>query len=194
MPTIVFRHDEDQESAEILRGHCMPTYLNGECYAFATALHEGLGWPILGLMIGTEIRHAVVQDPEGFFHDARGRITEEELGSPFGLVPPYDIREVTVADLVREGEPDYVRAHSVRLARRLAEAIWPELPWKDSIAIRIASFADELEALCRRHQLWIRAPVPAAAPVIALGDGDESGYQLRRIAGGLTFTIERYFK
>lgn len=115
------------------------------------------------------------------------------MGRPFDLPPPYDLREVAVADLVREGEPDYTRAHSVHVARRFAEAIWPELPWKESFAKRVVAFADELEALCRKHKLWIRASVPATAPLIALGEDDEGGYQLRPTVDGMTFTIDRYF-
>ena len=193
MPTLILR-SEDPDEIETLRALCLSTYLDGECYAFATALHEGLGWPIIGLMHNGEIRHALVQDPEGLLHDVRGVIRKEaHVGQPFDLLPPYDLRQVTVADLVREGEPDYMRAHSVRMARRLAEAIWPELPWKESFAKRVVAFANEFETLCRKHGLWIRASVPASAPLIALGEDDEGGYQLRPTVDGMTFTIDRYF-
>lgn len=59
MPTITCR-SEDPEDVETLHALCLSTYLDGECYAFATALHEGLGWPIIGLMHNGEIRHALV--------------------------------------------------------------------------------------------------------------------------------------
>lgn len=196
MPAIIRTlYEEDTESTEALRDMCVQTFLDGECYAFATALHEGLGWPMIGLMDGDVIRHVAVQSPDGKLYDARGLIKEEEfgLGGPFGLRPPYDLRRVSVGDLVRTGEPSEFRARTVRRARMVAEAIWPELPWQDSFATRVTAFANELEALSRKHGLWIRSPVPAAAPVLAIGDDAEGGYKLRPTADGTTFTIDRYF-
>lgn len=196
MPTIISALlEEDSESHEILRDTCIRIFLDGECYAFAIALHKGLGWPMIGLMDGDVIRHVTVQRPDGKMHDARGFIKEEKfgLGCPFGLKPPYDLKEVTIDDLVRIGEPLEVRANTVRRARMIAEAIWPELPWLDNFATRVTAFANELEALSRKHGLWIRSPVPAAAPVLAIGDNDEGGYKLRPTVCGTTFTIDRYF-
>jgi hypothetical protein len=150
---------------------------------------------MIGLMDGKVICHVAVQDPNGNMYDARGPIKEAEfgLGGPFGLKPPYNLREVSAGDLVRPGEPPEARVRSVRRARGLAEAIWPELPWQDSLAARATAFADELEILSRKHKLWIRSPVPAAAPVLAMGGDDEGGYALHPTIDGITFTIDRYF-
>lgn len=194
MPTLVHTLKEDAAALDTLHDLCRYTFLDGECYAFATALSEGLGWPIVGLMNGTEIRHAAVRSPDGKLHDVRGFVSEEEFGHPFGFCPPYEMRELSVADLHRDGEPPEMRASSVRMARKMAEAIWPDLPWIGSLAERMSAFADEFEILCRKHRLWIQSPVPATAPVIAFGEDDEGGYELRPTADGITFTIDRYLR
>lgn len=194
MPTIIYTLcKEDPRSHETIRDLCIGIFLDGECYAFATALSVGLGWPMIGLMDGKVIRHVVVQDHDGNLHDARGLIKEEEfgLGGPFGLKPPYDLRKVSASDLVRDGESSEVRANTVRRARMMAETIWPELPWRNSFAARATAFADELETLSKKHGLWIRSPVPAAAPLLAISHDDEDGYTLRPTIDGITFTIDR---
>ncbi len=193
MPTIIHKIHPETIDWRILRDLCLSLYLDDECYAFATALHQGLDWPILGLMNGEEIRHAVVQDPDGVLHDARGPLTEEELGDPFAVFPPYDLRPITMDDLRRKGEPSIVREGSVRNARKLAEMLWPELPWIGSLAARVRAFADELEALSRKHKLWIRASVPAVPPIIADGDDAESGYLVNPVSSTLSFTIDRFY-
>ena len=40
-------HELNAESLDVLHQQCLAIYLDGECYAFATALHEGLGWPMM---------------------------------------------------------------------------------------------------------------------------------------------------
>lgn len=191
MPTRVKKIDE--ESSEILYGIVGSPYLDGECYAFATALHEGLGWQLVGLINGDEIRHAAVRSPEGVLYDVRGAVSEEEFGRPFSYTPPYQLREVDVKELYRSGESDEVRRLSVATARKLAETVWPELPWKDSAAKRSIAFCDELEALCRKHNLWIRAPYPGAKPILTTGGDDEGGYEICPTFDGAAFTIDRYF-
>lgn len=191
MPTRIEKLD--RESVEVLHNMSASVYLDGECYAFATALHEGLGWPIIGLMNGDEIRHVAVRGPDGIIYDVRGKVSEKEFGKPFGLSFPYELREVTVEELRRSDESDEVRHRSVAMARKMAEVIWPELPWKDSAAQRTRVFCDELEALCRKHHLWIRSPYPAAKPVLAIGEDDEGGYETCLTADGLMFTVDRYF-
>jgi hypothetical protein len=194
MPTITHTlRDIDPESIDVLHGMCVQIFLDGECYAFATALSEGLAWPMIGLMDGQVIRHVGVKSPEGNVYDARGHISEEVFANGFGLTPPYIVRTVIKEELGRVGESIEVRANSVRLARKLAEAIWPELPWKESLSSRVRAFADELETLSRKHGLWIRSAIPAAVPVIATGDTEEGGYKLLPTFDGCTFTIERYF-
>ena len=191
MPTRIEKLD--RESIEVLHDMSVSVYLDGECYAFAIALHEGLGWPIIGLMNGSEIRHAAVRSPDGRLHDVRGVVSEKEFGKPFGLSSLCRLREVTVKDLRRLGESEEVRRRSVAMARKMAEAMWPELPWKDSVVQRTRVFCDELEALCRKYRLWIRSPYPAAKPMLAVGQGDEGGYEICPTVDGLTFTVDRYF-
>lgn len=194
--TTRIRHliEGDEESHNILHDLCLSIFLDGECYAFATALHRGLDWPMIGLMNGDEVRHVAVQSPDGRLHDVRGYVSEEEFGQPFGLSYPCMLKVVTEDDLLRDGEHHEVRENTIRRAKKLSEAIWPELPWKDTFALRVSAFANELEALSRKHKLWIRSPVPASLPVIAIGDDDEGGYDLRPTFDGVTFTIDRYFK
>ena len=76
-------------------------------------------------------------------------------------------------------------------ARKMAEKIWPELPWIVSEAKRVSAFCDELEALCSKHGLWIRAPYPSSKPVLAIGEGDEAGYSVYPTDDGLSYTIDR---
>ena len=179
------------ESRSAIRNICLATYLDGECYAFATALHEGLGWQIVGLMQDNVIRHAIVKSPDGTLYDARGEVSEEELGKPFGISAPYDLRTVGISDLVREKELPQARDSSVATAKRFAEKLWPELPWKNPDSEKIRSFCDELEALCRRHKLWIRAPYPGAKPVLSVHAGDEAGYTAQPTDDGFGYIIDR---
>ena len=172
---------------------CLNMFLDGECYAFAIALHQGLGWPIIGLMEGNVIRHALIKQRDAL-RDARGTMVKEEalLGAPFGHKPPYDLQLITVADLT-ERRP--VAEMSIKLARRLAESIWPELPWKDSAESRATAFIDELEALSRKHGIWIRSPYATTRPLLAPSDNkDEGGYVLTFTNDGVAFTFDRYFK
>ncbi len=195
MPTIIHKLlEQDEESWEALHEECLTMYLDGACYAFATALHQGLGWPIVGLMNGEVIRHAAVQSPDGRLHDVRGFISEEQFGSPFGFAPPYTLRAISMDNLRRDEEPEEVRLNAVRRARRTAEILWPELPWQKSFTARVSAFADELEILSKKHGLWIRAAVPGARPLLAVSGYDEGGYELSPTHDGLTFTIDRYFR
>lgn len=176
---------------------CLGRYLDGSCYEFATALHRGLGWPMVGLMQKTSlgkpvIRHAAVRQPDGKLRDVRGEITVSEFGQPFQeLELPYVVREVTENDL-RDVRP--VAERAIDLASRLAEALWPELPWLSGQQKRYKEFADGLEELSRRTGVWIRSQVPACPPVLADAFGEEDGYVLEQTAEGLGFTIDRSFR
>lgn len=181
---------EDPEAYEMLHALCTGMYLGGECYAFAAALHEGLGWPIIGLMAGDVLRHAAVRSPDGRLIDARGFILEEEFGTPFGITPPYHLTEVCRIDL-REGETEKGRASSTLRARRYAEILFPELPWKDSLLQRAAAFLAELEAISQKYGLWLRPATPAGQPILYERYGDESGYEIRPTHNGFGFTLDR---
>jgi len=174
---------------EIIRG-IIAGFLKGECYAFVIALHRDLGWPMIGLMKKEEVRHAAVQDPEGNFWDARGQVSENEFGEPFGLRPPYDLRVVTEADLLAIHP---VFAMSIQRASKTAQSLWPELPWKpDALKCRVQTFAEELEVLSRKHGFWIRSFCPTRPAIIAEGDGEEKGYELGLTLDG-NYTINRSF-
>lgn len=163
--------------------------LDGECYALAIALSRGLGLPIIGLMQGDVIRHAVIRNPDGTFWDARGAVSEKNLGHPFGISPPYDLKLISEEDLFAVKPITQITIDFILGA---AQAVWPHLPWKiQSLKDRVTSFTSELEALSRKHGLWIYGSIPTMLPAIAQGQGDETGYQLSTTIDGLTYTINR---
>ena len=194
MPTMI--KTLDGEAAQCMRGIAESGFLDGECYAFAIALSRGLGWPIVGLYpteASTIPRHAAVYGPDKRIHDVRGPLGQRstEFGAPFGIAPPYYLRPMSEDDL-RNVRP--VVEHTIRLARRIAEHLWPHLPWIESEAQRARAFADELEVLSRKHRLWIRGMAPAMLPLLAKGEDDEGGYVLKPTDDGMTFTIDRYLR
>ena len=164
-------------------------FLHGNCYAFALALHEGLGWPMVGLILKKRdievVEHAGVRSPDGRIFDIRGFVSEEEFVELY-TSPPYDIQEVTVEDL---NVTAHISEYSIRRARGVAEILWPELPWKKTYVSEVLTFANELEALCRKHNKWIRSPEPAPPPQLQEGDGSEGGYTLRPTIDGFGYTI-----
>lgn len=168
---------------------CLGMFLQGQCYIFATALHRGLGWPIIGLMQGTVVQHALVKNPEDqTLHDVRGLVSGEEIGRPFNISPPYDLQPLEESDLFKQA-----RGSPSRLSETtsMAEELFPDLPWKNSLKERALKFAEELEALSHKHGLWIRELVPAAPPLLVQrGKGEVKGYLLRREGfAGETLTI-----
>ena len=181
----------DLEYVDTLHDMCLSRYLDGQCYEFAIALHRGLGWPMVGLMQGEVVRHVLVHERKKIYHDTRGRVSLDKMGQPFGIGQPYDLREVSETDL-KTIRP--VGEHNISTARRLAESVWPDLPWKDSEARRAKAFADELEALSRKHKFWIRSAMPSALPILAEGGDDEAGYTLIPTADAGGFQIDRRFK
>ncbi len=169
-------------------------FLDGECYAFATAMHDAFDWPLVGL-VGTDrvVYHAGVKAPDGRLFDARGFVSTDNFAKPFGIPCAYTLEPVGLDQLIRDREPEHVRRHSVMMARRMAEAVWPDMPWKDSALIRARRFCDALEALSREHGFWIRGPYAAARPHLSEACGEEDGYGLRPTDDGQSFTIDRRF-
>ena len=175
-----------EEDAQFVQDMLLATCLDGQCYELAIALHRGTGLPLVGLWSATASgddgvpgtwRHAAVAYG-GCYVDARGPVSQGDLGKPFGGTEPWDVRPICEDDLRRVRR---VPEGTVDAMGRLAQAAWPDLPWKpESFQGRMEAFLADLEALSRRHRVWIRAPYPAARPVLALGDDDESG--LRRLA------------
>lgn len=188
MPTILHKLEQNPEDHEMLHDMYRGVFLEGECYAFAMALNQGLAWPMIGLMKGDVIWHAGVRAPDGRIHDVRGFLTEEEFGGHF-LSPPFNIREI-VSDELYATRP--IHDYTIKKARQLAEVLWPDLPWIESNVSKVKAFADELETLCRKHQLWICGSVPADPPRLFTGCGDEGGYEIHPTIDGLAHTITRY--
>lgn len=170
-----------------IRNLIKAAYLDGECYAFAIAMHQNLGWAIHGLIVKGEIRHVFVCDHQGVIYDARGKIERADLGKPFGVTEPYDIRVVTVEEL--QGVHP-VSDHAIELVARMAQALWPELPWKETAYIsRIKAYFDAIEAVSREHGFWIYGV--DKHPFIADGVGDEYGYAMQPTVDGQTCSFCR---
>lgn len=191
MPT-TFEYLEG-ESKDNLYNCCDCEYLDRNCYEFAVALHRGLGWTMVGLINDSKpnewIRHVALLQPDGKLRDVRGEISLEEFGTHLDDVnPPYVTCPVTEDDLL--GIRPVAEA-KISLARRLAEALYPELPWYSGQQKQYKEFADELEKLSRRTGVWIRSSIPACPPALAQGYGDEKGYVLKQTIDGFGFTIDR---
>ncbi|MBP9668952.1 MAG: hypothetical protein KBE09_01545 [Candidatus Pacebacteria bacterium] len=188
MPTIIATLKKNPEDHALLHDMYRHVYLNGECYAFAIALNDGLGWPMVGLMKGDVIWHAGVRAPDGRIHDVRGFLSEETFASYF-LSPPFVLRTIDETMMRNTRKID---EHTIRYARHLAETLWPELPWKETYAMKVHAFAEELEALSRKHGFWITGSVPAQAPRLYKECGDEGGYRVCPTSDGLAYTVRRY--
>lgn len=186
-----------RETHSFLEGF-LTSYLDGACYYFAVAVHEGTGWPLVGITLRDgALRHVAVQPPgDTRLFDARGFVAREEFGEPFGFGRgiTYELRAVSLQELRHKSEPADSHQHRVEKARELAEALWPELPWKESRQARIIAFLDAIEAVCREHQMWIRAPYATTWPHIRRADGAEAGYNVRRTEDGTGFTFEARFR
>jgi hypothetical protein len=154
MKTIIEKFDE--ENWESVYEMCVAMYLQPNCYAFAIALSRGTGWPMHGILAHDTIWHAGVRDENGRFRDARGIVPEAEIGQALDIDPPYVTRVVAEEDLFRiKPIPDRL----VVRASIMAEALWPELPWKkEAFRSRAIAFTEELAELCRKHKVWIRPP------------------------------------
>lgn len=189
----------DFEDSELARNMLLDNCLDGQCYELAVALHRRAGLPLVGLWSATASgddgvpgtwRHAAVRWGDGYF-DARGPVTEEEFGRPFRESTPWDVRDITEADLLAVRP---IRDNDVEAAAKFAQMGWPDLPWNEtSFQSRMASFLLDLEALSRQHGIWVRSPYPAAAPMLAEGDDDEAGYAARLTSNGLSVSFDRTY-
>ncbi|MDP3734830.1 MAG: hypothetical protein Q8R39_00155 [bacterium] len=185
MPTHV--QEIDLENAKALE-HVLAGFLHGACYEFAIAMHLGTGWPLVGLMHQGVVQHAVVRCSEGLYFDARGYVTEDKLNEP-GFAAVFEICDIDERTLRITRQ---VLDHG--LARSIAEALWPHLPWRHSLRSRMAAFVDELEDLSRKHGFWLRAVVPGAPSLIGPAYGDENGYSIAPIGCGREYSIDRCLK
>lgn len=197
MPTIVRKLEA--EDWERLHEMHLDGFLHGRCYDFARALHRGLDWPLVGLFFkgecgGDHMDHVGVRNPDWRIFDIRGFVSEDEFGKPYKH-PPYHVREIPEDYLHEPRRPKDVCEYAIARARRVAEALWPELPWRGkTFASRMIAYVDEIESVSRKHGFWIRAPLPNpnSAPPLAIGEGDEGGYELRPTINGHTFLVSRY--
>ena len=180
--------DKDSGAKEFLGSLIRGCYLDGQCYELAIALHRGLGWPIVAVMKGAQIWHAVVRSPDGSFWDARGKVELAELGRPFALDNP-ELKDVEESDLLAVRTVD---EHAIKWANRRAQSLWPELQWADSFQLRALCFAEALEKVCRHHGIWIRSPIEGIRSLLAAHEPDDDPhYELCLTDDGLTYTIER---
>jgi len=152
--------------------------LDGECYTFAIALSRGLGWSIIGLMKKKNVvRHVVLIDHNGKYWDARGPITEDEIGEPFGILPPYNFKPIAEEDIISNRPVSEIDIDSIS---KKAQAIWPDLPWrKNTLKPRAIAFAADLERISKKHKLWVCGSIQRSLPMITEGEEDEVGYVIR---------------
>lgn len=189
MATISTQRDE--ESIKSLKSLIESTYLDGQCYELAVALHRGLDWPIVGILEDTVVRHALVRMPSGHLWDARGEVTGARIGEPFGLREPLFQTFPNEPRFLNAVRP--VHELAIERARRLAENLWPdELPWINSRKKRALRFATAFEELCREYGCYVRAPYPGGRPLLVEHDsGDTVSYALQITDDGMTYAIDR---
>ncbi|MDR3558693.1 MAG: hypothetical protein P4L61_04115 [Candidatus Pacebacteria bacterium] len=179
----------NEESLQILDDMARSIYLDGQCYEFAIALHRGLGWDLVGVMtgsiVGSVIRHALVKSPDGKLWDIRGTVPVPEIGKPFDL-DKVTLEYIMTEDMLRQVRP--ISESAINRASLFAQALWPDLPWRETTLRRKAFFfMADLEGLCRKHGIWIRAPYPAAQIVLCESCGDEKGFKLSPTLDGQYF-------
>lgn len=125
---------DDVQSLDIIRRN----YTSGTCQAFAIALHDYLGFPIVALMGGL---HVAVQCPDGQLMDFMGPTSPKQMAKRYGWkmdapMTPWS-REEAMGQLLEDVEES-------------AEP-WSEL----SVAIWVRQHLDQ----------WNPEPVPAAAKI-----------------------------
>jgi len=162
-----------EDTAQTARAVFADRYLGGLCVALAVAIHRRTGWPLIAARnVRGELQHAGVRTPEGLCMDVRGEMSEWHFMTPFIASAVVPVDEGT---LLREdpkiGEEDIADADG-----RLP-SMFPALPGESSRAGRMMAFADDLEAICRKHGIWLRDDGPHGM-VVYEGDGDESGFRL----------------
>jgi hypothetical protein len=183
----------DDDVGEFLDGFISTTYLNGQCYELAIALHRGLDWELIGLVQDlygqSVIRHAAVKHPQGGYFDGRGWLSDEEFILPLGQGGIISFTETELKHRTRS-----IPENAVAMAGKLAMSRWPELPWlPDTYFKKVVSFLDDLDQLCRRHGFWLCADTATSWPMIVAGDGNEIGYALATTGNG-SYTTNRYLK
>lgn len=187
--------DDDEDPArnfvaDTIRGMA----LDGCCYELAAAVARGTGLPLVGLwgafQGGETWRHAGVQLPDQTILDARGPISRAAFVRLFYPDQAAEVRPISEDELRAVRPLDETAVH---LLARLAARQWPDLPWRSTFHLRANAFLTELEALSRKHNMWIHGPYPMAAPQLAEHASSSAGYRLLPTAEGLGAMLERHF-
>src|SRR3989344_3402014 len=170
---------------------CMGIYLKDSSCEFAAALHLGLGllYPMVALMNEGQMRHVGIREVDGMFRDARGVASLEEFGKPFGLKPPYDLRNVSLEDLRTER---IVLDENIERALGMAQMLWPDLQWMQGPLCKARSFVLELEKLSRKHGGWVHS-LGTSLPILSLTEDGEEGYALGSALHGSSYCFNRRF-
>lgn len=180
----------DEREWQSVHSLCLGLHLDGNCYEFAMAVSRGTGWPMFGVMDGSVVRHVVVKGNDGRFRDSRGVLSLKEIGEPFRLGYPVTLKAVNGADLRKVR---LVSELGISRAALMAEALWPEWPWKEKcFKNRSIAFLKELEVLCKKYSVWIRSPYPNMKIVIDNRHGDE-GFCIEPACTG-QYLFDRYLR
>jgi hypothetical protein len=193
----------DRDDRAFIVSSIMPAFTHGECYAFAEALHEGLGWPMYAIITwekGKDLPkkialHAFVgrtnDDGSMTYFDARGEHTFETIGKGFGY-SPYSLPHIEEVESLplRQGEKPETREHTRKQARRYAEALWPVLPWINPLADKVKEFAAELEALTAKYHL----SVVGKLTIQHRPDDKNVRYEVQQLLTATSFELKEDFK
>lgn len=105
------------------------------------------------------------------------------------MYPPYELRVLAEDDL-RAVRP--VPEGRISVAMRIAQAVWPDLPWKtDTLECRVRAYVEELTVLSAKHGLWVTPTSPGGRPVLSQDPGMSPGYTLYQTIDGLGFCMDR---
>jgi len=180
------------EDREILHNMLVSRCLDGQCYEFAIALNRLTSWSLWALSSSEyAIRHVLVRDAEGVLWDVRGPLRDRiEIGRPFGVREPYDLYEVTLDDILRVRR---VSDDAIESCTHVIEVLWPSVARTGSRLHRQEAFIRELEALSRKHNIWIRAPTEAQHlwPFLSEAFGEEVGYTIAPSMDANAYMINR---
>lgn len=105
-------------------------YVSGTCGAFAIALHDLTGWPIVGINGGM---HLAVRSPEGRILDHMGLFKEKKVLKRYGMVraPILEWTREHCVDHVMMGEEERSPWDDLAVARWVAERGGPWTPHLD---------------------------------------------------------------
>src|SRR3989344_5459224 len=112
-----------------------------------------------------------------------------EFAEPFGLKPPYNLRNVSLEDLRTER---IVLDENIERALGMAQMLWPDLQWMQGPLCKARSFVLELEKLSRKHGVWVHS-LGTSLPILSLTQDGEEGYALGSALHGSSYCLNRRF-